>query len=62
MIFKDDLTKIFGDRKWKSYEEEQLIKLDQEKIESDKLAKIKTPTAKEKKIKSSEKSLNDKNS
>ena len=62
VIFKDDLTKIFGDRKWKSYEEEQLIKLDQEKIESDKLAKVKTPTVKEKKIKASEESLNDKNS
>jgi len=31
VIFKDDLTKIFGNRKWKSYEEEQLLKLDNEK-------------------------------
>ena len=30
VIFKDDLTKIFGQRKWKSYEEEQLIKIDKE--------------------------------
>ena len=65
VIFKDDLTKIFGDRKWKSYEEEQLIKLDKEKTESDKLAKaekVKTSIAKEKKIIASEESLNDKNS
>ena len=65
VIFKDDLTKIFGDRKWKSYEEEQLIKLDKEKIESDKLAKaekVKISIAKEKKIIASEESLNDKNS
>jgi len=52
VIFKDDLTKIFGDRKWKSYEEEQLIKLDEEKIESDKLAEIaKVAKAKAKKEK-----------
>ena len=65
VIFKDDLTKIFGDRKWKSYEEEQLIKMDQEKTESNKLAKkakVKLATAKEKKNKASEESLNDKNS
>jgi len=65
VIFKDDLTKIFGDRKWKSYEEEQLIKLDKEKTESDKLAKaekVKISIAKEKKIIASEESLNDKNS
>ena len=31
VIFKNDLTKIFGERQWKSYEEEQLIKLDKEK-------------------------------
>ena len=65
VIFKDDLTKIFGDRKWKSYEEEQLIKLDKEKTESDKLAKkanVKLATAKEKKNKASEESINDKNS
>jgi len=39
VIFKDDLETIFGARKWKSYEEEQLIKLDDEKAESDKKAK-----------------------
>ncbi|MDC0249570.1 ATP-dependent zinc metalloprotease FtsH [Flavobacteriales bacterium] len=33
VIFKDDLSKIFGERKWKSYEEEQLIELDKEKNE-----------------------------
>ncbi len=31
VIFKSDLEKIFGERKWKSYEEEQLHKLDTEK-------------------------------
>jgi ATP-dependent Zn protease len=31
VIFKDDLSKIFGERQWKSYEEEQLLKLDEEK-------------------------------
>jgi cell division protease FtsH len=31
VIFKADLETIFGTRKWKSYEEEQLIKLDDEK-------------------------------
>ena len=56
VIFKDDLTKIFGDRKWKSYEEEQLIMLDHKKNESDNLEK------KAKKAKASEKSVNDKNS
>ena len=30
VIFKDDLTKIFGERQWVSYEEEQLIKLDKD--------------------------------
>ena len=71
VIFKDDLTKIFGDRKWKSYEEEQLIKMDQEKTESDKLAKAakkikaeekKAKAAKEKKTKATEESVNDKSS
>ena len=28
VIFKDDLIKIFGKRKWQSYEEEQLLKMD----------------------------------
>ena len=71
VIFKDDLTKIFGDRKWKSYEEEQLIKMDLEKTESDKLAKAvkkvkaeekKAKAAKEKKTKATEESVNDKSS
>ncbi len=31
VIFKTDLEKIFGARKWKSFEEEELIKLDKEK-------------------------------
>jgi len=39
VIFKSDLETIFGARKWKSYEEEQLIKLDNKKAESDKKAK-----------------------
>ena len=39
VIFKADLETIFGARKWKSYEEEQLIKLDNKKAESDKKAK-----------------------
>ena len=39
VIFKADLENIFGARKWKSYEEEQLIKLDNKKAESDKKAK-----------------------
>jgi len=39
VIFKADLETIFGARKWKSYEEEQLIKLDDEKAKSDKKAK-----------------------
>ena len=37
VIFKSDLETIFGERKWKSYEEEQLIKLDKK----DKLSKSK---------------------
>ena len=39
VIFKDDLTKIFGERQWKSYEEEQLLKLDEEKKTSKKKTK-----------------------
>ena len=71
VIFKDDLTKIFGDRKWKSYEEEQLIKMDLEKIESDKLAKAakkikaeekKAKVAKEKEAKATKETVNDKSS
>ena len=30
VIFKADLIDIFGERKWKSFEEEQLLKLDEE--------------------------------
>ena len=41
VIFKADLETIFGARKWKSYEEEQLIKLDDEKAESEKKLKRK---------------------
>ncbi len=36
VIFKADLETIFGVRQWKSYEEEQLIKLDKEKNKSKK--------------------------
>ena len=39
VIFKADLETIFGARKWKSYEEEQLIKLDDKKAKSDKKSK-----------------------
>ena len=39
VIFKDDLEKIFGARKWKSYEEEQLLKLD--KNNKEKKSKLK---------------------
>jgi cell division protease FtsH len=49
VIFKDDLETIFGARKWKSYEEEQLIKLDDEKAESDKKDKAKKEVEVEKK-------------
>ncbi len=42
VIFKDDVSKIFGERKWKSYEEEQLIKLDNEKATSKKKTKSAT--------------------
>jgi len=34
VIFKVDLETIFGVRKWKSYEEEQLLKLDKEKAKT----------------------------
>ena len=39
VIFKNDLTEIFGEREWKSYEEEQLLKLDEEKLSSKKKTK-----------------------
>ncbi len=41
VIFKADLEKIFGVRQWKSYEEEQLIKLDKAKDKSKKNTKSK---------------------
>ena len=40
VIFKNDLSKIFGERQWKSYEEEQLLKLDEEKKASKKKTKV----------------------
>ena len=50
VIFKDDLSKIFGERQWKSYEEEQLLKLDEEKKVSKKKTKatVKKTTPKKK--------------
>ena len=41
VIFKNDLETIFGVRQWKSYEEEQLLKLDEEKEKSKKIPKSK---------------------
>ena len=41
VIFKTDLEIIFGVRQWKSYEEEQLLKLDEEKEKSKKIPKSK---------------------
>ena len=51
VIFKDDLTKIFGERQWKSYEEEQLIKLDEGKEAEDKKTKVKAEKKAEKIVK-----------
>ena len=50
VIFKDDLSKIFGERQWKSYEEEQLLKLNEEKKASKKKTKaaVKKTTPKKK--------------
>ena len=39
VIFKDDLEKIFGARKWKSFEEEQLLKLDKDNKKKKKSSK-----------------------
>ena len=39
VIFKTDLETIFGVIQWKSYEEEQLLKLDEEKEKSKKIPK-----------------------
>ena len=41
VIFKTDLETIFGVRQWKSYEEEQLLKLDEEKEKSKMIPKSK---------------------
>ena len=41
VIFKADLETIFGARKWKSYEEEQLLKIDKEEAKSKKSSKTK---------------------
>jgi len=41
VIFKSDLEAIFGVRKWKSYEEEQLIKLDKKDAKAKKSTKSK---------------------
>ena len=49
VIFKDDLIKIFGKRKWQSYEEEQLIKLDETTIKEEISDKKKEELAPEKK-------------
>ena len=32
VIFKTDLERIFGERKWKSYEEQELIKLEEKRV------------------------------
>jgi cell division protease FtsH len=49
VIFKDDLIKNFGKRKWQSYEEEQLIKLDETTIKEEISDKKKEVLAPEKK-------------
>jgi cell division protease FtsH len=49
VIFKKDLVKIFGKRKWKSYEEEQLIKLDETTTKEEVSDKKKEELAPEKK-------------
>jgi cell division protease FtsH len=49
VIFKKDLVKIFGKRKWKSYEEEQLIKLDETTTKEEVSGKKKEELAPEKK-------------
>ena len=49
VIFKKDLVKIFGKRKWKSYEEEQIIKLDETTIKKEISNKKKEELAPEKK-------------
>jgi len=49
VIFKDDLIKIFGERKWKSYEEEQLLKMDKDLEKVNDSTKKKAYTNKKKK-------------
>ena len=46
VIFKTDLESIFGDRKWKSYEEETLLEMD--KISEKKSKSVKNKTIKKK--------------
>ena len=41
VIFKSDLESIFGNRKWQSYEEEQLLELDKKKVKLKKSSKAK---------------------
>ena len=50
VIFKDDLIKIFGKRKWKSYEEEQLLKMDKDLEKVNDSTKKKASTIKKKKL------------
>ena len=45
VIFKDDLIKIFGERKWISFEEEQLLKMDKDQNKTKK-----TKTSRSKKL------------
>ena len=45
VIFKDDLINIFGERKWISFEEEQLLKMDKDQNKTKK-----TKTSKSKKL------------
>ena len=42
VIFKDDLIKIFGERKWISFEEEQLLKMDQDQKKTKKTKTLKS--------------------
>ncbi len=44
VIFKDVLLSIFGERKWKSYEEEQLLKMDEEKSDLETPKPVSEPT------------------
>ena len=42
VIFKDDLIKIFGERKWISFEEEQLLKMDKDQNKTKKTKTLKS--------------------